>query len=167
MYRELTKDKKKSNAREHYAKLFSCIKLLFVFKTFVLYILSRHVRQVSLFSSQGSSTVCAWRTGQLIKYIFTEVHGQLEGFKDPSYPYHLAKSMSNLGLFGRSLYVHSNCKRSFCKLTVETPIRARRRVLWPLVWVCTVYLCPIKRTIGLLELTLIAAATPTCLYSLT
>ena len=34
-----------------------------------------------------------------------------------------------------------------CKQTVETLIR--RRVLWRLIWVCTVGICPTKRTIDL------------------
>ena len=35
----------------------------------------------------------------------------------------------------------------FCKQTLETLIR--RRVLWRLIWICAVCLCPTKRTLGL------------------
>ena len=38
-------------------------------------------------------------------------------------------------------------KRALCKKTVEALIR--RGILWHLIWVCTVCLCPIKRTLGL------------------
>ena len=41
---------------------------------------------------------------------------------------------------------YSNFNRTFCKQTVETLIR--RRVLWRLVWICIVCLCPTKRTLG-------------------
>ena len=47
--------------------------------------------------------------------------------------------------------------RTFCKLTVETLIR--RRVLRRPVWVCTVCLCPTKRTLGLYGLSLASLKT--------
>ena len=40
-----------------------------------------------------------------------------------------------------------NFYRTFCKQTVETLIRYR--VLLGLIWFCTVYLCPTKRTLGI------------------
>ena len=39
------------------------------------------------------------------------------------------------------------CNRKVCKQTVETLIR--RRILWCLIWVCTVCLCPTKRTLDI------------------
>ena len=42
---------------------------------------------------------------------------------------------------------YSNINRMFGKQTVE--ILVRYRVLWRLIWVCTVCLCPTKRTLGL------------------
>ena len=47
--------------------------------------------------------------------------------------------------FFKIFYSLSN--RIFCKQTVETLIK--RRVLWRLIWVCTVCICPTKRTLGL------------------
>ena len=44
---------------------------------------------------------------------------------------------------------HSNLEISLFKQTVETQII--RSVLWRLVWVCTVCLCPTKRAPGLYD----------------
>ena len=44
-------------------------------------------------------------------------------------------------------HFYSNLNRIFCKHTVETLIR--RRILRHLIWICTVCLCPTKRTLGL------------------
>ena len=45
-------------------------------------------------------------------------------------------------LFGGSFHIYSNFDRSFCKQSVETLIR-----MWHPIWVCTVCLCPTKRTL--------------------
>ena len=50
-------------------------------------------------------------------------------------------------MFGGIFQFYSNFHRIFCNQTVETLIRPR--ILWHLIWVCTVCLCPIKRTLGL------------------
>ena len=52
-----------------------------------------------------------------------------------------------LGVLGVIFPFYSNFGTIFCKQTVETLIR--RRVLRRLIWVCTVCLCPTKRTLGL------------------
>ena len=44
-------------------------------------------------------------------------------------------------------FVSSNFNRTFQKQTVETLIRYSKTL--HLVWVCTVWLCPTKRTLGL------------------
>ena len=45
------------------------------------------------------------------------------------------------------IFIFLNFYRTFCKQTVETLIRYR--VLLGLIWFCTVYLCPTKRTLGM------------------
>ena len=60
-----------------------------------------------------------------------------------SHPYQLDESIYNFRFLGGII---SNFKRNFCKQTVESLIR--RRVLRRLVWFCTVFLCPTKRTLG-------------------
>ena len=45
------------------------------------------------------------------------------------------------------IFIFLNFYRTFCKQTVETLIRYR--VLLGLIWFCTVYLCPTKRTLGI------------------
>ena len=54
------------------------------------------------------------------------------------------------GFLGGNFHFYSNFNRPFSKQTVETLIR--RRVLRRLIWFCTVCRCPIKRTLGLNEL---------------
>ena len=44
-------------------------------------------------------------------------------------------------------HIYQNADRTFCKQTVETLIR--HRILRCLIWVCTVCLCPTKKTLGL------------------
>ena len=44
-------------------------------------------------------------------------------------------------------HFYSSFNRKSCKQTVETLIR--RRILWHLIWVCTICLCPTKRTLGI------------------
>ena len=56
----------------------------------------------------------------------------------------------NLGLLGGTFHFYSNFKRNFCKQRVENLIR--RRVLWRLIWFCTVCKGPTKRTLGLYRL---------------
>ena len=51
------------------------------------------------------------------------------------------------GMLGGNFPFYSNFNRIFCKQTVETLIR--RRFLRRLIWVCTVCLCPTKRTLDL------------------
>ena len=53
----------------------------------------------------------------------------------------------NLGVLSAIFHLCSNFDRIFCKQTVETLIR--HRVLRRLTWVCTICLCPTKRTLGL------------------
>ena len=56
-------------------------------------------------------------------------------------------SVLRVVMLGGILHLNSNSDRTFCKQTVETLIR--RRVLRRLIWVCTVCLCPTKRTLVL------------------
>ena len=56
-------------------------------------------------------------------------------------PFQFKGLMSDIFLF----YSHFN--RTFCKQIVETMIGCH--VLWHLIWVCTVCLCPTKRMLGL------------------
>ena len=51
------------------------------------------------------------------------------------------------GLLGSMTQFHSNFESSFCKQTVEALVRLR--ILRRLIWVCTVCLCPTKRTLRL------------------
>ena len=51
------------------------------------------------------------------------------------------------GLLGGILHFHSNFNRTFCMQTVETLIR--RHIMWRLIWVYAVSLCPTKRMLGL------------------
>ena len=55
------------------------------------------------------------------------------------------------GLLGGIFLVWSNFNRILCKQTVETLFW--RRVLWRLIWVCTVCLSLTRRTLGLYGLT--------------
>ena len=52
-----------------------------------------------------------------------------------------------LGVSGLLLHFFSIFNRNSCKQTVKTLIR--RRILWHLIWVCTVCLCPKNGTLGL------------------
>ena len=56
-------------------------------------------------------------------------------------------SFTTLGILGGIFHFHSKFDRILCKQTLETLIR--HRILWRLIWVCTVCLCPTKRTLGL------------------
>ena len=60
-------------------------------------------------------------------------------------------SFSSYGLIGDIFHFYSNFNRTLCTQTVETLIRCR--VVWRLIWVCTVCLSPIKRMLGLCGLT--------------
>ena len=51
------------------------------------------------------------------------------------------------GVLGGIFHFYSSFYRKLCKQTVETLIR--RRILWRLIWVCTICLCPTKRTLGI------------------
>ena len=51
-----------------------------------------------------------------------------------------------LELLGGIFHFYSNFKRHVCKQTVENLIR--RRILWHLIWFCTVCQCPTKRLLG-------------------
>ena len=64
-----------------------------------------------------------------------------------SHRYQLEHSISLLRDVGGIFHFYSNFNRTFCNQTVETLIR--RRILRRLVWVCTVCICPTKRTLGL------------------
>ena len=61
-------------------------------------------------------------------------------------------SFSFYGLLGGIFHFNYNYNRNNCKQIVETLIR--RRVLRRLIWVCTVYLRSLKRTLGLHELSI-------------
>ena len=61
--------------------------------------------------------------------------------------YKLDQSITVLRLLGGIFHFYSNFVRTFWKQTVETLVR--RRVLRRLIWVCTVCLCPTKKTLGL------------------
>ena len=55
----------------------------------------------------------------------------------------LNSSFMFLGMLGGVILCQSNFNRKFCKQTVENLIR--RHVLWRLIWICTVCLCPTKK----------------------
>ena len=63
-----------------------------------------------------------------------------------SHPYELDQDISVLSVAGWYFSFYSHFKRTFCRQTLKTPIR--RRVQRRLIWVCTVCLCPTKRTLG-------------------
>ena len=52
-----------------------------------------------------------------------------------------------LGLLGGIFNFYLKFDRTFCKQAVETLIR--HSVLWRVIWVCTDFLCPTKRMLGL------------------
>ena len=51
------------------------------------------------------------------------------------------------GVLGGIIHFYTNSNIILCKQIVETLIR--RSVLGRLIWVCTVYICPTKRMLGL------------------
>ena len=51
-------------------------------------------------------------------------------------------------MLGGIFHFYSSFNRKLCKQTVETLIR-RRIILWHLIWVCTICLCPTKRTLDI------------------
>ena len=53
------------------------------------------------------------------------------------------------GLLGGIFHFYSNSNTAFCKQMMETLIR--RRVLWRLIWVCAVCLCPTKKEAAYLK----------------
>ena len=59
-----------------------------------------------------------------------------------SHPYQLEQSISVLRDVRWYFHFYSSFNRKLCKQTVETLIR--RRILWRLIWVCAICLCPIK-----------------------
>ena len=63
-----------------------------------------------------------------------------------SHCYQMDQSISVLRHVGCFFHFYSNFDRIFFKQTLEALIR--RRVQRRLIWVCTVCLCPTKRTIG-------------------
>ena len=68
----------------------------------------------------------------------------------PIHPYQMDESISNFRGFWCTFSFYSISNRYSCQQTVKTLIR--RRVLWRLICVCTVCLCPLKGTLGLYEL---------------
>ena len=50
-------------------------------------------------------------------------------------------------LLGVIFHFYSNFKRIICRQTVENLIQ--RHIMWRLIWICSVCLCPTKRTLGL------------------
>ena len=65
--------------------------------------------------------------------------------------YQTDQSISVLRVVGWYFSFYSDFKRNFCKQTVENLIR--RRILRRLIWFCTVWRCPTKRTPGFYGLT--------------
>ena len=63
------------------------------------------------------------------------------------YPYQWKEPISNFRGVGWYFSFSPTLYRTSCKQTVKTMIR--RPILRHLIWVCTVCLCPIKRTPGL------------------
>ena len=51
---------------------------------------------------------------------------------------------------GSNLQCHPNSKSTFCKQTLQNMIRRRIHAVWRLIWFCTVCLCLIIWTLGLL-----------------
>ena len=49
-------------------------------------------------------------------------------------------------MLGGIFHFYSSFNRKLCKQTVETLVR--RRILWRLIWVCTICLCPTKWSRG-------------------
>ena len=66
--------------------------------------------------------------------------------------YQLEQSISILRAIWRYFYFHSNFNRVFCKQTVQTLIR--RPIMQHPIWVCTICICPTKRTLGIYGLRL-------------
>ena len=66
-----------------------------------------------------------------------------------AHPYQLEQSISVLRdvMFGGIFHFYSSFDRKLCKQTVESLIR--RHILWRLIWVCTVCLCPTKSAQGI------------------
>ena len=64
-----------------------------------------------------------------------------------SHYYQIGQSISVLRAVGWYILFSFNSIRTSCKQTVETLIR--RHILWRLIWVCTVCLCPAKGTLGI------------------
>ena len=69
-----------------------------------------------------------------------------------SHLYQMEHSISVLRDIWWYFHLYSNFNRTFYKQTVETLIR--RHVLWRLIWVSTVCICPTKRTLGLNRITM-------------
>ena len=67
--------------------------------------------------------------------------------KGISHSNQLDQSISVLRDVGWYFSLFYNFNRTFCQQTVETLIR--RRILWRLIWISTVCLCPTKRTLDL------------------
>ena len=62
-------------------------------------------------------------------------------------PYQLEQFISVLRDVGWNFHFYSNFNRTFCKQIVETLIRPH--ILWCLIWVFTICLCPKKKMLGL------------------
>ena len=60
-----------------------------------------------------------------------------------SHRYQLLHSISVLRDVRWYFHLYSSFNTKLCKQTGETLIR--RRILWHLIWICTIYLCPAER----------------------
>ena len=75
-----------------------------------------------------------------------------------SHPYQLDESISNFRVVGWYFSFLFKYNRNFSKQTVENLIR--RRVLWRLIWLRIVCLCPTKRKLGLYHGLIIGTVSP-------
>ena len=77
-------------------------------------------------------------------------------------PFHILEVLAGIFFI---FHFYSSFNRTFCKQIVKTLIR--RRVLWRLVWICAVYLCPTKRKLGLYKWAKLKIYFKSCKLSLT
>ena len=78
--------------------------------------------------------------------------------------YQLGQSLSSLRSLVGSFQCYSNFARTFCKQTLEAFIR--RHILWCLIGVSTVCLCPTRITLGLHALNIFPAYQIIYIYDL-
>ena len=88
-----------------------------------------HLSSTPSISGPGSATVNPFKPNGITHY------------------YQLDQSIFILRVIRLYFSFYQNSNRASCKRTVETLIR--RHILWRLIWVCKVCLCPTKRTLGI------------------